>query len=171
MPERVQTMGSLSRRLRRYASVGGDLQQRIAELRRRMRDERDISLVIEQLVLIACELMFEPAREVRRHAPLLEVARAAARSYEAPLRDHDGLLLHVPEHSLWYGPLGAEESTGGMVLYFEDLQRGAVYFRHRGVSHYFRFFLPDEFNSPDAVIGDLKLESITIRRGGGGAAN
>lgn len=143
-------MGRFGRKLRQ-AVAASDVPARVAELRRRMQDERDLSRIVdyfdERLVTSDPFMgMGNPARnDVLKSMTLL-----AVKVVLLPEEPKQSTFIHLPELSLWHGMLLFPAHLARTV-YFDDINRGVCTvspLQPVGTCHHFRFSIPEGMTAP-----------------------
>ena len=157
-------MGRLGRKLKR-AVASSDVPALVAELRRRMQDERDLSRIAdyfdERLVTNDGFMRWGgPARnDILESMTLLAVKMVLPP--EAPKQ---GIFIHLPELALWHGMLLFPAHVARAV-YFDDINRGLCTVspvQPGGTSYHFRFSIPDGMTEPFDP-ADAELMSMSRR--------
>lgn len=143
-------MGRLGRKLRKAVTTR-DVASMIAELRRKVQDERDLSRIQdffdERLVMNEGFMsMGDSARNDILESMTLLVIRVVLPP-EEPLQS---AFLHLPEFSLWHGMLLFPTHLARTV-YFDDINRGVCAlspWAQGTMVHHFRFSIPEGTTEP-----------------------
>ena len=143
-------MGRFGRRLRK-AVVPSDVPSMVAELRRRMQDERDLSRIVdyfdERLVTNDSFMMLG---STARNDILKSMVLLAVKLVLPPEEPKLSTFIHLPEFALWHGMLLFPAHLARTV-YFDDVNRGLCTLSplKPGTSiHHFRFSIPEGPTEP-----------------------
>jgi hypothetical protein len=143
------------------------LLERIAKLAHLVAEASDLSEIETYFHdSIVPDPAFMAAGSSAVHKPLQAVVRSVARLYSCELTD-ECRFLHVPQFSLWHGSLGNPLGSMALLIYFDDQHRGIASFGRLSDSHThrFRFSLPEGARDPEVDTENLKLTSVSNRRG------
>lgn len=148
-------MASFTRKLKKLqrlrAATAGTIEERIAELRRLMLEAPNFAqIVTHYLDALSQDRAFMAAGARRPNERLISIARIALKTYFEHTQPLDTVLYHLEREHLWHGAIVFRTGLLGLVVYFEDVNRGvcvAVGAPGR-IVHYFRFSIPEEMVDP-----------------------
>lgn len=143
-------MGRFGRKLRE-AVASSDVPSRVAELRRRMQDERDLSRIVDYFdERLVTNDRFMGLGSTARNDLLESMALLAIKLVLPPEEPKLSTFIHLPEFALWHGLLLFPTHLARTV-YFDDINRGLCTLSPLTVgttSHHFRFSIPEGATEP-----------------------
>ena len=143
-------MGQFGRRLRK-AVAPSDVPARVAELRRRMQDERDLSRIVDYFdERLVTNDGFMSLGSSARNDILKSITLLAVKLVLAPGEPKLSTLIHVPEFALWHGML-LFPAYLARTVYFDDVNRGVCTLSPLTLgttTHHFRFSIPEGTTEP-----------------------
>ena len=145
-------MGRFDRRLKRSRTgEAHDVASMIAELRRRMQDERDLSRVVDYFdERLVTNDVFMKTGSPASNDILRSMALLAVKLVLPPEESKHSTFIHLPEFALWHGML---LFSGHLVrtVYFEDVNLGVSTvspLKPGATSHHLRFSIPEGMTEP-----------------------
>jgi len=157
-------MGRFGRKLRQ-AVASSDVPSMVAELRRRMQDERDLSRIVDYFD----ERLVTNDPFMRMGNPgdndiLKSMILLAVKIVLPPVAPKQSMFIYLSEFALWHGMLLFPAHVARTV-YFDDVNRGLCTVspvQPGGTSHHFRFSIPEGTTEPFDP-ADAELLSMSRR--------
>ncbi|HEY6727219.1 MAG TPA: hypothetical protein VI197_24460 [Polyangiaceae bacterium] len=128
-----------------------DLLATVAELRRRLQDETDLSRIADYFDerLVTHDAFMKMGKPARNDA-LASMALLAIQVVLPPEEPRQCVFIHLPEFTLWHGMLLFSAHLA-CTVYFDDINRGVCTLGQMvpGTSlHHFRFSIPEGTTEP-----------------------
>ncbi|MEI7891485.1 MAG: hypothetical protein WCI05_00255 [Myxococcales bacterium] len=150
-------MGTFARKLQKKLSKSQNLGSLIGELRKLMVEARNFNEIYdffdEKLV---SDDTFVQAGSPASNERLLAVVLGAIKVTLSEVRPADARFMHVAAHGLWHGFLRFPSGVMGVVIYFEDINRGLCSLADlSGLARYLRFSVPEGEGVPNPESAQL----------------